>query len=69
MRSGLTRLISSGKRAFMLKLKKEHLKYRSRPDSVANLPKNRPKIEKVQIKNETVGEHLCGHISSHWADF
>jgi hypothetical protein len=46
MRSGLTRLISSGKRAFMLKLKKEHLKYRIRTDSVANLTKIRPKTEK-----------------------
>jgi hypothetical protein len=50
MRSGLTRLISSGKRAFMLKLKKEHLKYRIRQDSVASLPKIRPKTEKGATK-------------------
>ncbi len=56
MRSGLTRLISSGKRAFMLKLK---IEYRTRPDNVANLPKIRPKTEKGHIKNGTVGEHLC----------
>jgi hypothetical protein len=59
MRSGLTRLISSGKRAFMLKLKKEHLKYRIRPDNVANLPKIRPKTEKEHVKNGTAREHLC----------
>ncbi len=37
-------------------------KTRIMPDSVANLPKNRPKMEKVQIKKETASEHLCSLI-------
>jgi hypothetical protein len=34
-------------------------KIRIMPDSVANLPKIRPKTEKGHVKNGTVGEHLC----------
>jgi hypothetical protein len=34
-------------------------KYRIRPDSVADWPKIRSKIEKGHVKNGTVGEHLC----------